>query len=75
MTKYVDRQLISVVLATLSVAVASSPVAVAAPDPVAPADFVALSDVAPSILQEMRYYTTHNFTGDPSTAPAARRAS
>ena len=65
MTKRIDRQLISVILATLSVAVASSPVAVAAPDPVAPADFVALSDVAPFILQEMRYDSPHNFTGDP----------
>ena len=37
----------------------------AEPDPVAPADFVALSDVDPTILQEMRYFTAHNFTGDP----------
>ena len=30
-----------------------------------PADFVGLRDVDPSILQEMRYATPHNFTGAP----------
>jgi zinc D-Ala-D-Ala dipeptidase len=64
-TKSIDRKLISVIAAALAVAVAPSPLVVAAPDPVAPADFVALADVAPSILQEMRYYSPHNFTGDP----------
>ena len=39
--------------------------AVAEPEPVRPADFVALSDVDPSILQDMRYATPHNFTGAP----------
>ncbi|MGA5131429.1 M15 family metallopeptidase [Streptomyces olivoreticuli] len=34
-----------------------------APEPGPPAGFVALSDVDPSILQEMRYVTAHNFTG------------
>ncbi|WKK23155.1 M15 family metallopeptidase [Streptomyces olivoreticuli] len=34
-----------------------------APEPRPPAGFVALSDVDPSILQEMRYVTAHNFTG------------
>lgn len=29
----------------------------------APAEFVALSDVDPTILQEMRYFTPHNFVG------------
>jgi D-alanyl-D-alanine dipeptidase len=40
-------------------------VAAAEPDPVMPTDFVALSDVVPSILQDMRYATPHNFTGAP----------
>lgn len=44
-------------------------VAVSAPDAwadsTAPGDFVALADVDPSILQEMRYATGHNFIGDP----------
>src|SRR4051794_13478426 len=31
--------------------------------PVAPREFVALSDVAPSILQDIRYATPHNFVG------------
>jgi len=37
----------------------------AQPQPVAPADFVALRDVDPTILQDMRYFTAHNFTGAP----------
>ncbi|WP_111605161.1 M15 family metallopeptidase [Streptomyces sp. Amel2xB2] len=32
-------------------------------DPSAPREFVALRDVAPTIRQEMRYRTPHNFTG------------
>ncbi|MBT2413305.1 M15 family metallopeptidase [Streptomyces sp. ISL-12] len=35
----------------------------AATDETAPAAFVSLKDVAPSILQDIRYYTTHNFVG------------
>lgn len=34
-----------------------------AKDPKAPAEFVALSDIDPTILQEMRYFTPHNFVG------------
>jgi len=41
------------------------PVAAAEPDPVEPGDFVALSDVDASILQDMRYATPHNFIGAP----------
>ncbi|MDF3302329.1 M15 family metallopeptidase [Streptomyces tropicalis] len=36
----------------------------AAPEPKAPADFVALSSVDPTILQEIRYFTPHNFVGE-----------
>lgn len=39
--------------------------ATAEPEPVAPSDFVALEDVDPTILQDIRYFTPHNFTGDP----------
>ncbi len=35
------------------------------PQDVAPRDFVALEDVDPSIAQEIRYDTPHNFIGDP----------
>ena len=45
--------------------IAMAPVATAEPNPVMPAEFVALRDVDPSILQEMRYATSHNFTGAP----------
>ncbi|WP_255954241.1 M15 family metallopeptidase [Streptomyces odontomachi] len=37
----------------------------ARPEPKAPREFVALSDVDPTILQEIRYITPHNFTGVP----------
>jgi len=33
-------------------------------DPVAPPEFVALESVDPTIIQEMRYITHHNFIGD-----------
>ncbi|MGK5639518.1 M15 family metallopeptidase [Streptomyces sp. URMC 126] len=33
-------------------------------EPKAPPEFVALRDVDPTILQEMRYLTRHNFTGE-----------
>ncbi|MCW1957410.1 MAG: M15 family metallopeptidase [Mycobacterium sp.] len=39
--------------------------ALAEPLPSAPDDFVALADVDDSILQDIRYFTPHNFTGDP----------
>ncbi len=35
------------------------------PGPRAPTDFVALQDVDPTILQDIRYVTAHNFTGGP----------
>ncbi|MFI6877670.1 M15 family metallopeptidase [Streptomyces sp. NPDC050400] len=50
--------------ALLGVAVAPS-TASATPDPKAPKEFVALSDVDPTIIQEMRYFTEHNFVGEP----------
>lgn len=34
-------------------------------EPTAPPDFVALSTVDPTIIQEMRYLTPHNFVGEP----------
>jgi D-alanyl-D-alanine dipeptidase len=47
------------------IAVASGGPAQAHPEPKAPAQFVALRDVDPTIIQEIRYYTPHNFTGTP----------
>ncbi|MEV8425179.1 M15 family metallopeptidase [Streptomyces niveus] len=51
-------------------------------EPKAPAEFVALRTVAPTIIQEIRYVTPHNFVGEPVdgydqplcilTRPAAR---
>ncbi|MEU6659528.1 M15 family metallopeptidase [Streptomyces sp. NPDC046821] len=40
-------------------------VAQAKPEPKAPREFVALRDVDPTIIQEMRYLTPHNFVGVP----------
>ncbi|MEV5279122.1 M15 family metallopeptidase [Streptomyces sp. NPDC051994] len=42
-----------------------SPTAQAAPEPKAPEEFVALSSVDRSIIQEMRYITPHDFVGEP----------
>jgi zinc D-Ala-D-Ala dipeptidase len=35
------------------------------PELIAPADFLALQDIDPMIPQEIRYFTAHNFTGNP----------
>lgn len=37
----------------------------ASAQPTAPPGFVALADVDPTIIQEIRYFTPHNFVGDP----------
>lgn len=49
----------------LAAPLAVVPAATADPEPIRPADFVLLRDVAPTILQEMRYATAHNFVGSP----------
>ncbi|MEV6048755.1 M15 family metallopeptidase [Streptomyces xanthochromogenes] len=54
--------------ASLLVITALSPTAQAvqaAPRPKAPREFVALRTVDPSIIQEMRYITPHDFVGEP----------
>lgn len=53
--------------AALVVAAVGSPATAAAQPatPAAPADFVVLSDVDPTILHDIRYVTPHNFTGEP----------
>ncbi|KOX05108.1 D-alanyl-D-alanine dipeptidase [Streptomyces sp. NRRL B-1140] len=50
--------------AAIAALLASTAPAPAATDPKAPKDFVALSSVDPTILQEMRYVTPHNFVGE-----------
>lgn len=60
----------------------ASPQVVSSPSASMPASFVALADVAPEIVQEMRYHGEHNFVGRPVagydqascwlTQPAAR---
>ncbi|ORB30526.1 M15 family metallopeptidase [Mycolicibacterium parafortuitum] len=47
------------------IAVTSAPTSAAQPEPVAPPEFVSLTDVDPSILLDIRYVTPHNFTGKP----------
>jgi D-alanyl-D-alanine dipeptidase len=52
------------IFAVFLVAASSTPgTARAATEETAPTEFVDLKDVAPSILQDMRYYTAHNFIG------------
>lgn len=75
------RALVTALAALLAVTTAST-TARATTDPKAPGDFVALSSVDPTILQEIRYITPHNFVGEPVdgyreplcilTRPAAR---
>jgi zinc D-Ala-D-Ala dipeptidase len=58
------RAVVAVLAALLAVPTASA-TARAHTHPEAPADFVALRTVDPTILQEMRYFTPHNFVGEP----------
>lgn len=51
-------------LATLLAVTAAPATAQAKPEPLAPEDFVALRTVDPTIVQEMRYFTPHNFVGE-----------
>ncbi|MFG2600003.1 M15 family metallopeptidase [Streptomyces sp. NPDC048462] len=51
--------------ATLLAVTAAAPVAQAKPEPKAPAEFVSLRAVDPTIIQEMRYPTGHDFMGEP----------
>lgn len=51
--------------AVLAILVGCAPPAAADPATVAPDDFVALHDVDPGIVEDIRYFTPHNFTGDP----------
>jgi D-alanyl-D-alanine dipeptidase len=50
----------------------AAPIAVAQLAPLAPAYFVALQDVDPTILQEVRYFTPRNFTGGPVAGGGVR---
>ncbi len=72
----------TLVAGALLAAGAAVPAAHAEPEPKAPEEFVALRSVDPTIIQEMRYTTAHNFVGEPIdgyrrpmcivTRPAAR---
>jgi len=57
------RGIVTALAALLSVASLSA-TAQAAPEPKAPSDFVALKSVDPTILEEIRYFTPHNFVGE-----------
>ncbi|WP_330311221.1 M15 family metallopeptidase [Streptomyces sp. NBC_00523] len=58
------RALAATAAALLAVTV-TAPVAQARPEPKAPREFVSLRSVDPTILQEMRYPTAHDFMGEP----------
>ncbi|MGP4009390.1 M15 family metallopeptidase [Streptomyces sp. 4N124] len=58
------RGLVTAIAALLALT-AGSATARAATAPKAPRDFVALRVVDPTIIQEMRYLTPHNFVGEP----------
>ncbi|MER5441226.1 M15 family metallopeptidase [Streptomyces sp. NPDC002790] len=59
------RKLAALTAAALLGVAAAPSAAQATPDPKAPKDFVALHDVDSTIIQEMRYYTEHDFMGEP----------
>ncbi|MFJ5556766.1 M15 family metallopeptidase [Streptomyces sp. NPDC093250] len=58
------RGLATTIAALLTATAAAAP-ARAEPEPKAPRDFVALNSVDPTIIQEIRYVTPHNFVGEP----------
>ncbi|MEU6423162.1 M15 family metallopeptidase [Streptomyces spiralis] len=58
------RGVITAVAALLTLTAASATARATPADPKAPKDFVALSAVDPTIIQEMRYFTPHNFVGE-----------
>ncbi|MEV0219015.1 M15 family metallopeptidase [Streptomyces sp. NPDC050704] len=58
------RGLVAAFAALLAVTAASS-TARATPEPKAPDDFVALRSVDRTIIEEIRYFTPHNFVGEP----------
>ncbi|MFD9395394.1 M15 family metallopeptidase [Streptomyces sp. NPDC060000] len=57
------RGVVALLVALLTVT-ATAAAARARTDPRAPTDFVTLGTVDPTILQEMRYFTQHNFVGE-----------
>ncbi|KES05256.1 D-alanyl-D-alanine dipeptidase [Streptomyces toyocaensis] len=59
----VVRGLATAVAALLAATAASAP-ARAKPEPTAPRDFVTLNSMDPTIIQEIRYFTPHNFVGE-----------
>ncbi|MDL5200300.1 M15 family metallopeptidase [Streptomyces sp. ALI-76-A] len=58
------RALVTAVAATLLAVTATSATAHAGTESKAPEDFVAVGAVDPTIIQEMRYITPHNFVGE-----------
>ncbi|MGW5604275.1 M15 family metallopeptidase [Streptomyces rochei] len=56
---------LATVLTALVAVTAAPATARAETEPKAPEDFVALATVDPTIIQEMRYVTRHNFVGEP----------
>jgi len=64
-TATVVRRLAVTVAAALLWTATGPTAAQAKPEPKAPQDFVALRDVDPTIIQEIRYITPHNFVGVP----------
>jgi zinc D-Ala-D-Ala dipeptidase len=59
------RACLTATLSVLLLTVCAIPAAAETkPEEKAPAEFVALADVAPSILQDIRYSTVHNFVGE-----------
>jgi D-alanyl-D-alanine dipeptidase len=55
--------IVALVAVTAGSACAPARTAAAQPESVAPAEFVSLREIDPTVLQDIRYFTPHNFTG------------
>jgi zinc D-Ala-D-Ala dipeptidase len=55
--------IVALVAVVVGPACAPARTAAAQPESVAPPDFVSLQEVDPTMLQDIRYFTSHNFTG------------
>lgn len=67
----IERRVAVLLVAVVVTWCSSAPAAGAVPESVAPPDFVTLNEVDATILQDIRYATAHNFTGDRVTGYSA----
>lgn len=62
--KRATGRIVAVLACVVATIATQAAAASAQPELVAPTDFVSLQEIDPTILQDIRYFTAHNFTGD-----------